>query len=375
MDSLISRAVDLLWAFPVIILAVALVAIFGAGFSTSSSPSRSPTSTTSRGSCAAEVLSLREEDFTRGPRPGRDDRRVMVRHIGPNLVAPIDGPTLLRRRSRHPRRIDADLSSGWASTRRPQPGVWRSTRAATSSARPGGSASSRAGHRHHRHGAQPARRRPARRARRAGSERRLMEGAAALEGVPPLASGGSLRSRGRRGDRGETGDAWLLVLLATLSPLPRSGEPAPLAAAPSAKRPPSVSPVIPRTPTARRLPPGGRKSSVAAVRRASGRAEMAAAAGEAIGLPAAAAPAVWLGQLGHAVGAERVLWQVGSGVQPGKTRDRSCENDSDAWWRGTMHRSRLVSVHVTGAHRRRGCTPNGAARTSTLSSNAHQARR
>ena len=31
-DSVISRAVDLLWAFPVIILAVALVAIFGAGF-------------------------------------------------------------------------------------------------------------------------------------------------------------------------------------------------------------------------------------------------------------------------------------------------------------------------------------------------------
>ena len=31
-DSLILRAIDLLWAFPVIILAVAMVAIFGAGF-------------------------------------------------------------------------------------------------------------------------------------------------------------------------------------------------------------------------------------------------------------------------------------------------------------------------------------------------------
>jgi hypothetical protein len=43
---------------------------------------------------------------------------------------------------------------------------------------------------------------------------------------------------------------------------------------------------------------------------------MAAAAGKAIGLPAAAAPAVWLSQLGPAAGADRMLWQMVSWVQP-----------------------------------------------------------
>ena len=55
---------------------------------------------------------------------------------------------------------------------------------------------------------------------------------------------------------------------------------------------------------------------VATVRRACGRAEMEATAGEAIGLPAAAAPAVRLSELDLAVGAERMLRQVDSWVQP-----------------------------------------------------------
>jgi len=43
---------------------------------------------------------------------------------------------------------------------------------------------------------------------------------------------------------------------------------------------------------------------------------MAAAAGEAIGLPAASAPTIWLAQLGLAVGADRTLRQVVSEIQP-----------------------------------------------------------
>ena len=43
---------------------------------------------------------------------------------------------------------------------------------------------------------------------------------------------------------------------------------------------------------------------------------MAAAAGEAIGLPAAATPTVWLGQLGLAIGTDRMFWWLAPGVQP-----------------------------------------------------------
>ena len=90
-DSVISRAVDLLWAFPVIILAVALVAIFGAGFR----------------NVVIAIAVAYVDDFARIVRggdlepagtglhhggPGRWARaidEVMVRHIVPNLIAPL----------------------------------------------------------------------------------------------------------------------------------------------------------------------------------------------------------------------------------------------------------------------------------------------
>jgi peptide/nickel transport system permease protein len=89
-DSLISRAIDLLWAFPVIILAVALVAIFGAGFRNVVLAVAVAYLDDFARIVRAEVLSLREEDFTTAARAlGASDRRIMLRHILPNMVAPI----------------------------------------------------------------------------------------------------------------------------------------------------------------------------------------------------------------------------------------------------------------------------------------------
>jgi peptide/nickel transport system permease protein len=89
-DSVTSRAVDLLWAFPVIILAIALVAIFGAGFTNVVVAIAIAYVDDFARIVRGETLSLREEDFTLAARAlGARDREVMGRHIGPNLVAPV----------------------------------------------------------------------------------------------------------------------------------------------------------------------------------------------------------------------------------------------------------------------------------------------
>ena len=89
-DSLIMRLMDLLWAFPVIILAVGLVAVFGAG-------ARNVVIAIALGYVQnfarvvrADVLSLREMDYATAARAlGASDRRIMFRHILPNAAAPI----------------------------------------------------------------------------------------------------------------------------------------------------------------------------------------------------------------------------------------------------------------------------------------------
>jgi peptide/nickel transport system permease protein len=89
-DSLLMRFVDLLWAFPVIIIAVAMVAIFGAGFRNVVIAIAVAYFDDYARIVRAEVLSLRQEDFTTAARSiGAKDRRIMLRHILPNIVAPI----------------------------------------------------------------------------------------------------------------------------------------------------------------------------------------------------------------------------------------------------------------------------------------------
>lgn len=89
-DSLIMRGVDLLWAFPVIILTVGMVAIFGAGYRNVVFAIAIAFFDDFARIVRAGVLGLREDDFTIAARSiGASDRRVMVRHILPNLMAPI----------------------------------------------------------------------------------------------------------------------------------------------------------------------------------------------------------------------------------------------------------------------------------------------
>jgi peptide/nickel transport system permease protein len=89
-DSLIMRGVDLLWAFPVIILTVGMVAIFGAGYRNVVFAIALAFVDDFARIVRAGVLSLRDDDFTIAARSiGASDRRVMVRHILPNLMAPI----------------------------------------------------------------------------------------------------------------------------------------------------------------------------------------------------------------------------------------------------------------------------------------------
>jgi len=95
-DSIIMRLIDLLWAFPAIILAMAMVAIYGAG-------ARNVILAIALANVIAfsrivrgEVLSLREEDFTLAARSiGVRDWRIMLRHILPNVAAPIIVQTTL----------------------------------------------------------------------------------------------------------------------------------------------------------------------------------------------------------------------------------------------------------------------------------------
>jgi peptide/nickel transport system permease protein len=89
-DSVISRGVDLLWAFPVIILAVALVAIFGAGFRNVVIAIAVAYVDDFARIVRGETLGLREQDFTMAARAvGARDDEVMFRHIVPNLIAPL----------------------------------------------------------------------------------------------------------------------------------------------------------------------------------------------------------------------------------------------------------------------------------------------
>jgi peptide/nickel transport system permease protein len=89
-DSILMRFIDLLWAFPVIVIAVALVAIFGAGFQNVVVAIAVAYIDDFARIIRAEALSLRSQEFTVAARSiGAKDRRIMLRHILPNMIAPI----------------------------------------------------------------------------------------------------------------------------------------------------------------------------------------------------------------------------------------------------------------------------------------------
>lgn len=90
LDSLIMRFMDLLWAFPEIILAVGMVAVFGAGIRNIIIAVAIAYLDDFARVVRAEVLRLREEEYSLAARAmGASHRRIMLRHILPNTMAPI----------------------------------------------------------------------------------------------------------------------------------------------------------------------------------------------------------------------------------------------------------------------------------------------
>ena len=87
-DTIAMRYIDLQWAFPNLLIAVYLVAVFGTGPRTGWSRSRSRSSTISR-IARGMVLSIKEEQYVAAARTvGCSDRRIMWRYILPNATAP-----------------------------------------------------------------------------------------------------------------------------------------------------------------------------------------------------------------------------------------------------------------------------------------------
>lgn len=89
-DMILMRYIDLQWAFPNIIIAVGLVALFGTGLwnviAAITLAYLDDFARITRG----QVLVLREEDFTAAAKAqGASDARILYRHLLPNLVAPI----------------------------------------------------------------------------------------------------------------------------------------------------------------------------------------------------------------------------------------------------------------------------------------------
>lgn len=90
LDSLIMRLIDLLWAFPVIILTVGMVAIFGAGARNVIIAVALAYIDDFARVVRGEVLRLREEEYMVAARSiGARDLRIMGRHTLPNIAAPI----------------------------------------------------------------------------------------------------------------------------------------------------------------------------------------------------------------------------------------------------------------------------------------------
>lgn len=90
LDSLIMRFMDFLWAFPEIILTVGMVAVFGAGIRNIIIAISIAYLDDFARIVRAEVLSIREEEYTIAARSvGASDRHIIIRHILPNTMAPI----------------------------------------------------------------------------------------------------------------------------------------------------------------------------------------------------------------------------------------------------------------------------------------------
>lgn len=89
-DMLVMRYIDIQWAFPNIIIAVALVAIFGLGLQNVIAAITLAYIDDFARVIRGMVLSLKEEDYvTAGRAIGASDFRLMTKHILPNAMPPV----------------------------------------------------------------------------------------------------------------------------------------------------------------------------------------------------------------------------------------------------------------------------------------------
>lgn len=90
LDTLIMRYIDLQWAFPNIIIAVYLVAVFGSGLSNVIVAISLAFLDDFARIARAMTLSIKEEEYVSAARAvGCSDLRIMLRHVAPNAMAPI----------------------------------------------------------------------------------------------------------------------------------------------------------------------------------------------------------------------------------------------------------------------------------------------
>ncbi len=89
-DAIIMRLVDIFLAFPVILLAIAIVAVRGPGLNNVLIALALVYWTTYARVARSVVLTLREEEYTWAARTlGASPARIMVRHLLPNAIAPL----------------------------------------------------------------------------------------------------------------------------------------------------------------------------------------------------------------------------------------------------------------------------------------------
>ena len=89
-DETIMRLVDVLYAFPFLVLAIALVAVFGQGFWKLVGALVAVGWIGYARLVRGEVLSVAERDYVLAARAlGVTDRRILARHVVPNAIAPV----------------------------------------------------------------------------------------------------------------------------------------------------------------------------------------------------------------------------------------------------------------------------------------------
>ncbi len=90
LDNVIMRCMDVLFAFPAILLAIGIMAMLGAGTTNATIAIGIVYAPSFARLTRASVLSLREQEFVEAARVlGLTDARIVLRHIVPNLMAPL----------------------------------------------------------------------------------------------------------------------------------------------------------------------------------------------------------------------------------------------------------------------------------------------